>query len=91
VSLFGLVILSGTDTTCRFLNNEKWRKEFGVEDLVRNFEYKEKPQVFQYYPQYYHKTDKVRIRLGRYIFPCNPANMYILGWPTSLHRIVRKN
>lgn len=44
----------------RFLNNEKWRKEFGVEDLVRNFEYTEKPQVFQYYPQYYHKTDKVR-------------------------------
>lgn len=28
--------------------------------LVRNFEYTEKPQVFEYYPQYYHKTDKVR-------------------------------
>ncbi|KAK5192704.1 cytosolic factor, phosphatidylinositol/phosphatidylcholine transfer protein [Exophiala xenobiotica] len=41
-----------------FIKNEQWRKEFGVDDLVRNFEYKEKPQVFQYYPQYYHKTDK---------------------------------
>ena len=30
-----------------------------MDDLVRNFDYKEKPQVFEYYPQYYHKTDKV--------------------------------
>jgi len=43
----------------RFINCEKWRKDFKVDDLVRNFEYKEKPQVFEYYPQYYHKTDKV--------------------------------
>ncbi|MCJ1381895.1 cytosolic factor, phosphatidylinositol/phosphatidylcholine transfer protein [Xylographa soralifera] len=41
-----------------FVNCEKWRKDFGVDDLVRNFDYKEKPQVFEYYPQYYHKTDK---------------------------------
>lgn len=41
-----------------FIECEKWRKEFGVDDLVRNFDYKEKPQVFEYYPQYYHKTDK---------------------------------
>ena len=43
----------------RFIACEKWRKEFGVDDLVRNFEYVEKPKVFEYYPQYYHKTDKV--------------------------------
>ncbi|KAI4245722.1 MAG: hypothetical protein L6R40_002250 [Gallowayella cf. fulva] len=41
-----------------FIDCEKWRKEFGVDDLVRNFDYKEKPKVFEYYPQYYHKTDK---------------------------------
>ncbi|KAI4262198.1 MAG: hypothetical protein L6R42_002615 [Xanthoria sp. 1 TBL-2021] len=41
-----------------FINCEKWRKEFGVDNLVRNFDYKEKPKVFEYYPQYYHKTDK---------------------------------
>ncbi|EAL92590.1 cytosolic factor, phosphatidylinositol/phosphatidylcholine transfer protein [Aspergillus fumigatus] len=41
-----------------FIDCEKWRKEFGTDDLVRTFDYKEKPQVFQYYPQYYHKTDK---------------------------------
>ncbi|KAF2500726.1 SEC14 cytosolic factor [Lophium mytilinum] len=43
-----------------FLDCEKWRKEFGggVDQLLQTFDYKEKPQVFEYYPQYYHKTDK---------------------------------
>jgi hypothetical protein len=47
----------------RFTDTEKWRKEFagiGVDELVKTFDYKEKPKVFEYYPQYYHKTDKVR-------------------------------
>ena len=43
----------------RFVNCEKWRKEFKLDDLIRHFDYKEKPQVSEYYPQYYHKTDKV--------------------------------
>ena len=43
----------------RFIDCEKWRKDFGVDDLVRNFKYDEKPKVFEYYPQFYHKTDKV--------------------------------
>ncbi|TKA74667.1 Sec14 cytosolic factor [Cryomyces minteri] len=43
-----------------FLDCEKWRREFGggVDNLVRTFDYKEKAEVFKYYPQYYHKTDK---------------------------------
>ncbi|KAF2858898.1 SEC14 cytosolic factor [Piedraia hortae CBS 480.64] len=43
-----------------FTECEKWRSEFGggVDQLVKTFDYKEKPQMFQYYPQYYHKTDK---------------------------------
>ncbi|KAJ9655953.1 cytosolic factor, phosphatidylinositol/phosphatidylcholine transfer protein [Neophaeococcomyces mojaviensis] len=41
-----------------FVANEKWRKEFGTDDLVRNFKYTEKPEVFKFYPQFYHKTDK---------------------------------
>jgi hypothetical protein len=47
----------------RFVNCEKWRSTFGggVDDLVKNFEYVEKPKVFEYYPQYYHKIDKVCI------------------------------
>lgn len=44
----------------RFIECEKWRTEFGVDNLVRNFNYEEKPKVFEYYPQYYHKTDKVQ-------------------------------
>jgi hypothetical protein len=53
----------GADSSCRFIDCEKWRAEYagvGVEELVRTFDYKERPQVFEYYPQYYHKTDKVR-------------------------------
>jgi len=41
-----------------FVNCEKWRKETGLDESVKNFKYEEKPRVFQYYPQYYHKTDK---------------------------------
>lgn len=38
----------------------KWRNEFGVDDLYDNFEYPELAQVDKLYPQFYHKTDKVR-------------------------------
>ncbi|KJX97767.1 sec14 cytosolic factor like protein [Zymoseptoria brevis] len=43
-----------------WIDSEKWRSEFGggVDELVKTFDYQEKPQVFAYYPQYYHKTDK---------------------------------
>ncbi|KAL3426285.1 sec14 cytosolic factor [Phlyctema vagabunda] len=41
-----------------FVGCEKWRKDFNLDELVRTFDYKEKEQVFKYYPQYYHKTDK---------------------------------
>ncbi|KAK1093155.1 cytosolic factor, phosphatidylinositol/phosphatidylcholine transfer protein [Friedmanniomyces endolithicus] len=43
-----------------FEDCEKWRAEFGggVDNLVRTFNYKEKPQIMAYYPQYYHKTDR---------------------------------
>ncbi|KAF8244335.1 hypothetical protein K440DRAFT_605138 [Wilcoxina mikolae CBS 423.85] len=37
---------------------EAWRKEFNVKELCKSFEYTEKSKVFEYYPQYYHKTDK---------------------------------
>jgi len=37
---------------------EKWRIEFGVDDIVKNFDFKEREVVNKYYPQYYHKTDK---------------------------------
>ncbi|KAI0075418.1 hypothetical protein K474DRAFT_1599802 [Panus rudis PR-1116 ss-1] len=40
------------------ISAEKWRKEFGVDELVKNFDFKEKEEVNKYYPQYYHKMDK---------------------------------
>lgn len=41
-----------------FIECEKWRKEFGTDEICRTFEYHEKAEVFKFYPQYYHKTDK---------------------------------
>ncbi|KAH8149993.1 uncharacterized protein LAJ45_06146 [Morchella importuna] len=41
-----------------FTDCEAWRKEFKVDEIMKDFEYVEKPKVFEYYPQYYHKTDK---------------------------------
>jgi hypothetical protein len=42
-----------------FTECEKWRKHFGVDEIVKTFSFDEKPLVSAYYPQYYHKTDKV--------------------------------
>jgi len=48
------------DAKKMFVDCEKWREEFGggVDELVKTFDYTEKAQIFAYYPQYYHKTDK---------------------------------
>ena len=37
---------------------EKWRKSAGVDTILEDFHYEEKPLVAKYYPQYYHKIDK---------------------------------
>jgi len=37
---------------------EQWRKDFGIDEIMRNFDFKEKAEVDKYYPQYYHKMDK---------------------------------
>ncbi|CAG8789657.1 6386_t:CDS:1, partial [Cetraspora pellucida] len=47
-----------TKTKKMFLDCEKWRKDFGVDELVKSFDYKERDEVMKYYPRYYHKTDK---------------------------------
>ncbi|KAJ6004266.1 Sec14 cytosolic factor [Penicillium canescens] len=41
-----------------FIKCEEWRKNFGTDDLPHTFNYQEKPEVFKYYPQYYHNTDR---------------------------------
>lgn len=48
----------------RFINCEKWRKEFGggIDNLLQTFDFTgEKKKLSHLYPQYYHGTDKVRI------------------------------
>jgi hypothetical protein len=42
-----------------FTDCEKWREEFGVDEIVKTFKFDENPLVTSYYPRYYHKTDKV--------------------------------
>jgi hypothetical protein len=42
-----------------FTDCEKWREEFGVDEIVKTFKFDENPLVTGYYPRYYHKTDKV--------------------------------
>ncbi|KAH7362064.1 CRAL-TRIO domain-containing protein [Plectosphaerella cucumerina] len=41
-----------------FIEFEEWRKATLLDHLVPTWDYKERDQIFQYYPQYYHKTDK---------------------------------
>jgi len=40
------------------ISAEQWRKDFGVDDIAKNFEFPEKAEVDKYYPKYYHKMDK---------------------------------
>ena len=47
-----------TSVRNRFIDCEKWRRDFGTDELVHTFNYTEKAQVFEYYPQYYHKIHK---------------------------------
>ncbi|KAL5614974.1 hypothetical protein BROUX41_005041 [Berkeleyomyces rouxiae] len=41
-----------------FIECEKWRKETNLDDTVPTWDFSERTEVFKFYPQYYHKTDK---------------------------------
>jgi hypothetical protein len=62
-----------------FTDAEKWRVDFGVEELERTFNFQEREQVFKYYPQYYHKTDKVSP------FFLSSGYELKLGWSACIH------
>lgn len=67
-----------------------------MDELVRNFRYDEKPKVSEYYPQYYHKTDKVKLILLFFSFS-EELDLFLMlksiasGWPASIFRAARRN
>ncbi|GAA5925011.1 phosphatidylinositol/phosphatidylcholine transfer protein SEC14 [Sporobolomyces koalae] len=40
-----------------WIDTQKWKQSFHVDELYETFEYSEKPQVDKLYPRFYHKTD----------------------------------
>jgi len=66
---------------------EKWRKDFKVDEIVKNFEFKEKEEVDKYYPQYYHKMDKEGCPL--YIECIGNLNMKALNEVTTIERLLQ--
>ncbi|KAH8673346.1 phosphatidylinositol-phosphatidylcholine transfer protein [Xylariales sp. PMI_506] len=41
-----------------FVECEQWRAETKLDETVPTWDYPEKEELFKFYPQYYHKTDK---------------------------------
>lgn len=42
-----------------FVNSAAWRKSFGAEDIMDTFTFDEVDSFIEFYPQGYHKTDKM--------------------------------
>ncbi|GAA6060293.1 hypothetical protein JCM10212_002934 [Sporobolomyces blumeae] len=40
-----------------WIDTQKWKADFHVDELYETFEYSEKPEVDKLYPRFYHKTD----------------------------------
>ncbi|KAG4305999.1 hypothetical protein PORY_000909 [Pneumocystis oryctolagi] len=80
-----------TQAKTMFIECEKWRKEFGVDDIMKTFCYHEKLDVFKYYPQYYHKEDKVSIVEGRpvYIEHLGKINLHEMYKITTEERMLQ--
>jgi hypothetical protein len=70
------------------LSAEKWRKDFKVDEIVKNFEFREKEEVDKYYPQYYHKMDKEGRPL--YIECIGNLNMKALNAVTTTERQLQR-
>lgn len=63
-------------TDFRFIDCEKWRKSTKLDEELPNWDYPEKAEIFKYYPQYYHKTDRVGFYLVTSVVKSN-ANPWL--------------
>ena len=45
--------------TTMFVDSLEWRKGYGTDDILDNFDFHEVDRFIQFYPQGYHKTDKM--------------------------------
>ncbi|KAF8919537.1 CRAL-TRIO domain-containing protein [Mucidula mucida] len=67
---------------------EEWRKEFGIDELMKTFEFKEKAEVDKYYPQYYHRMDKDGQPI--YIERLGKLDMKALYAATTQERVIQR-
>lgn len=70
-----------------FVTCEKWREEFGTNTILEDFYYPEKAQVMEFYPQFYHQSDKDgRPLYFEIIGNVDVAKMYKI---TTVERLIR--
>lgn len=76
------------DAVKMWLEKEKWALEFGVDDIISNFEFPQWEQVRKYYPRFYHKQDK----FGRpiYVEQVGSLNVKKLLETTDIDSLIRQ-
>jgi len=70
------------------VNQEKWRKDFKVDEISQSFSFPERAEVDKFYPQFYHKVDKD----GRpvYIEILGKVDMAALNKITTEERLLQR-
>jgi len=67
-----------------FSECERWRKDIKLDELVKSFNFEENPLVTEFYPRYFHKTDKVSSLRSHHI-DYRMEGLYILSdWAKSM-------
>jgi hypothetical protein len=69
----------------RLRNHEHWRKEFGADNLVKNFKFAEANALGGYIRQFHHKTDIVRLLRRGHLWSKLLTLPRCIGWKTCLY------